>query len=52
MEYRTIVELDGERYDELIAKEERLRIIETALSTVSGYSDVDTIKKMLGIKER
>lgn len=46
-----IVELKQPRYDELLAKEERLRILETAIAGMSGYGDIDTLKKIFGIKE-
>ena len=45
------VELEQPRYDELLEKEERLRILETAIAGMSGYGDIDTLKKIFGIKE-
>lgn len=40
------------RYEDLIAKEERLCLLETALSLTTGYSgDVDRIKEIFGIEK-
>ena len=38
------------RIEELVAKEERLKLLENALASESGYVDIDKIKKIFGIK--
>ena len=38
------------RIEELVAKEERLKLLENALASESGYVDIDKIKKIFDIK--
>lgn len=45
------IEVEIQRYNELIAKEERLLIMENALAGMSGFSDIEPIKKIFNIKE-
>lgn len=40
-----------ERYEELVAKEEKLRLLEEALKAQSGYTDIDTVKRLFGLQE-
>ena len=43
--------IDVERYDELVAKEERLRLLEAALREMDDYQIVKEVKAMFGIKK-
>ena len=47
---RTIT-LSQSRYEDLLAREERLRMLEIALAGTGGYTDITLIKKIFGIKE-
>lgn len=46
----TIYEVEPKRYDELIAKEERLKLLEKAISQKRGYETVEDIKKIFNLK--
>ena len=47
-----MVEIDLQRYDDLLHKEERLKLLENALMTKIGYSSIDEIKENYGIPEK
>ena len=44
------VTLEQDRYEELLAREERLRLMEIALAGMDGYGDINPIKTIFGIK--
>lgn len=46
-----LIEVEASRYAELIAKEEKLRLLENALSTHENYSNLDPLKKYFEITE-
>ena len=46
------VDVPLERYEELIQKEQKLSMLETALSKKENYSNIDDIKEIFDIKER
>lgn len=46
------VEISMERYSELIAKEERLKLLENAVKTQSDFACLAEIKKIFGLEER
>jgi hypothetical protein len=43
--------LEQARYDELIKKEERLKIIERTITQLDDYEKVKTLKVIIGKKE-
>lgn len=44
---KQLIEIDVERYDELLKKEERLQILENAIKQSSLYSDIDLLKRLI-----
>ena len=47
-----MIEVPQARYEELIAKEERLKILETSIRNSRGFaSDIDNLKQMFELKE-
>ena len=44
--------VEQSRYDELIAKEERLRLLDTALREMSVYTDVYSLRRIFGVEEK
>ena len=47
----SIIEVDRERYDELVAKEERLRLLEDAITQKGDYESISDIKTMFNLKK-
>lgn len=45
------VEVDLERYEQLIQAEHKLSLLETALSQKEGYSNIDDIKEIFNIQK-
>ncbi len=50
IETRTVEIAEG-RYAELIAKEERLRLLLATLEKEKGYTDLNPIKKIFGLNK-
>lgn len=46
-----LIEIERSRYDELVKKEKHFEIILGTLSRLSGYSNIDELKKYLNIEE-
>lgn len=46
------VTITAKRYSELAAKEERLRLLENALRTRSGYTDIEGVKTIFELQEK
>lgn len=46
-----VIEVDRERYDELVAKEERLRTLEEAITRKSGFETIADIKKVFNLEK-
>ena len=46
------IEIERDRYEELLHKEKHLELILSALSRVYGYADVSKLKDYLGIEEK
>lgn len=46
-----VIEVEHHRYDELIAKEERLRMLEKALSEADYWNSVSQIRAIFGITQ-
>lgn len=46
-----VIEIDRERYDELIKKEERLRLMEEAITRKLGYETIADIKKAFNLEK-
>ena len=48
----SLIEFERKRYDELLAKEERLRTMETAITSLDFYNpDFEVFKRLFGLKE-
>lgn len=47
----TIYEVEPKRYDELIAKEERLRLLEEAITRKGEYESIADIKKIFNLEK-
>lgn len=46
-----IIEIDRERYEELIAKEERLRMLEEAITNKDNYDNIKDIKTIFNLEK-
>ena len=47
----TTVEVDIKRYEQLIQAEQKLSMLETALSKKDSYSNIDDIKEIFDIRK-
>lgn len=47
-----LVEVEPRRYDELVAKEERLRLLEEAITRKGDYDTIADIKKIFNLVEK
>lgn len=46
-----LFEIEPKRYEELVAKEERLRLLEEAITKRCGYSNIDELKDIFNLKK-
>ncbi len=46
-----VIEIDRERYDELIKKEERLRLLEEAITRKDDFEYIKEIKKTFNLEK-
>lgn len=46
-----LVEISHKRYDELLHKEERLRLLESAITEKDDYSNIEDIKTIFNLKK-
>lgn len=51
MAQQITVEVDIKRYEQLIQAEQKLSMLETALSKKEGYSNIDDIKEIFNIQK-
>ena len=47
----TLVEIEPRRYDELVAKEERLRLLEKAIADKKNYDSISDIKTIFNLEK-
>lgn len=47
---RYYVQIELKRYEELLAREERLRVLERAIYELGDYESVKTLKAIFGLK--
>ena len=46
------ITIPQKRYDELVAKEERLRLLEESLRNKEKYSSVEDVKEIFGLNKK
>lgn len=51
LDRQVTVEVDIRRYEQLIQAEQKLSMLETALSKKDSYSNIDDIKEIFNIKK-
>ena len=47
-----LIEIERKRYDELVHKEERLRLLENSILTLPCYGEREMLKTIFNIKEK
>ena len=47
----SLIEIERKRYDELLRKEESLRLITSALSRMDDYANIKELRTAFGIKK-
>lgn len=44
-------QVESDRYNELLAKEERLKLLENAIRITASYSDISQLKTIFGLND-